>query len=180
MSVIISSGSRAAVQLLVAMGLIIRPASSLPRWQRTLRLSGRINQGAVSTGHVENHLFHGYGRHFYDTGGGDGLYNLTDNEKRLNGTYPIPRDTTVLYAYRRLESVAYMGYRCRPLDDALPYSSAYSDGHADSFCFWQPVGYKEQSALVYGGYLILTYGGSAYGNTVIQPSQWTGEIIGYP
>ncbi|KAL4903095.1 hypothetical protein BDW74DRAFT_186450 [Aspergillus multicolor] len=62
------------------------------------------NRGTVENGGVDAHPFHAHGRHFYDIGGGDELYNATANEKRLRGRHPIQRDTSVLYRYRKKTS----------------------------------------------------------------------------
>ncbi|GIJ91150.1 hypothetical protein Asppvi_010115 [Aspergillus pseudoviridinutans] len=134
------------------------------------------NQGAVSTGHVENHPFHGHGRHFYDIGGGDGLYNLTENEKRLNGTRPMPRDTTVLYSYRSqitpLTPSGWRAWRIRVTDAGVWMMHCHILQHMvmgmqTVFSFGNQTAIKAQSAPVDEGYL--TYGGSAYGNVTYFP-----------
>ena len=45
--------------------------------------------------------WHAHGRHFYDSGGEDAVYDPNVAEKRLNGTQPIQRDTTMLHRYNK-------------------------------------------------------------------------------
>ncbi|OGE47865.1 hypothetical protein PENARI_c035G09877 [Penicillium arizonense] len=134
------------------------------------------NQGAVNTGDIENHPFHGHGRHFYDIGGGDGLYNSTENEKRLNGTHPVTRDTTVLYAYRTetmpLTPSGWRAWRIRVTDAGVWMMHCHILQHMimgmqTVFAFGDQAAIIAQSDPVDEGYL--TYGGSAYGNATYHP-----------
>ena len=50
-------------------------------------------------GGLDVHPWHAHGRHYYDIGGGDGVYVPSIAEGRLNGTQPVQRDTTILYRY---------------------------------------------------------------------------------
>ncbi|KAJ5297898.1 hypothetical protein N7508_008147 [Penicillium antarcticum] len=134
------------------------------------------NQGAVNTGGVENHPFHGHGRHFYDIGGGDGLYNATENEKRLKGTHPLVRDTTVLYAYRSqttaLTPSGWRAWRVRVTDAGVWMMHCHILQHMvmgmqTVFAFGNRSDITVQSDPVDEGYL--TFGGSAYGNVSYDP-----------
>jgi L-ascorbate oxidase len=134
------------------------------------------NEGAVNTGGLENHPFHGHGRHFYDIGGGDGLYNSTENEKRLNGTHPMTRDTTVLYAYRNktdpLTPSGWRAWRIRVTDAGVWMMHCHILQHMimgmqTVFAFGNQTDILAQSDPVDEGYL--TYGGSVYGNATYHP-----------
>jgi L-ascorbate oxidase len=56
------------------------------------------NTGA-DFGGVDVHPWHAHGAHYYDIGSGNGTYNPEANEKKLKGTSPVKRDTTMLYRY---------------------------------------------------------------------------------
>lgn len=135
------------------------------------------NQGTVHNGGVENHPFHGHGRHFYDIGGGDGLYNLTENEGRLKGTHPIPRDTSMLYAYRKkttaLASSGWRAWRIRVTDAGVWMMHCHVLQHMvmgmqTMFTFGDQTDIMTQAGTPGRGYL--TYGGSVYGNSTFSPS----------
>ncbi|CAG7976309.1 unnamed protein product [Penicillium nalgiovense] len=134
------------------------------------------NQGAVNTGDVENHPFHGHGRHFYDIGGGDGLYNPGENEKRLSGTHPVARDTSVLYAYRNeteaLTPSGWRAWRIRVTNAGVWMMHCHILQHMvmgmqTVFAFGDQADIRAQSGPVDEGYL--TYGGSVYGNATHYP-----------
>src|SRR4051812_46214317 len=56
------------------------------------------NTGADSGG-LDAHPWHAHGTHFWDIGAGNGTYDPVANEKKLKGTNPVKRDTTMLYRY---------------------------------------------------------------------------------
>ncbi|KAL4746345.1 hypothetical protein BDW72DRAFT_207440 [Aspergillus terricola var. indicus] len=134
------------------------------------------NRGTVENGGVDAHPFHAHGRHFYDIGGGDGLYNATANEIRLRGTHPIQRDTSVLYRYRtktsqlvpsgwrawriRVTSPGVWMYHCHVLQHMIM-------GMQTVFTFGDREEILAKTGQVDDGYL--TYGGSAYGNGTWDP-----------
>ncbi|KAL4931773.1 Cupredoxin [Aspergillus undulatus] len=134
------------------------------------------NRGTVENGGVDAHPFHAHGRHFYDIGGGDGLYNAAANEERLKGTHPILRDTSVLYRYRkettqlvpsgwrawriRVTSPGVWMYHCHVLQHMVM-------GMQTVFTFGDREDIIAQSGPVDEGYLV--YGGSAYGNATRAP-----------
>jgi L-ascorbate oxidase len=53
----------------------------------------------LPTGGYDIHPMHAHGGHFWDLGSGNGTYNATANEEKLEGFTPIMRDTTMLYRY---------------------------------------------------------------------------------
>ncbi|CAG8083478.1 unnamed protein product [Penicillium salamii] len=134
------------------------------------------NQGAVNNGGLENHPFHGHGRHYYDIGGGDGLYNPEENEKRLNGTHPVIRDTSVLYSYRKkttpLAPSGWRAWRIRVTNAGVWMMHCHILQHMvmgmqTVFAFGDQEAVMAQSGPIEGGYLV--YGGSAYGNSTYSP-----------
>ncbi|RDW91612.1 multicopper oxidase-4 [Coleophoma crateriformis] len=58
-----------------------------------------IQNTGSEAGGVDAHPFHAHGKHYWDIGSGPGTYNAAENEKRLSGTSPVKRDTTMLYVY---------------------------------------------------------------------------------
>ncbi|KAI9827283.1 MAG: hypothetical protein M1832_005421 [Thelocarpon impressellum] len=54
---------------------------------------------ALTPGSVDIHPFHAHGAHYWNLGSGNGTYNVEENERRLEGTQPVLRDTTMLYRY---------------------------------------------------------------------------------
>ncbi|CAG8262656.1 unnamed protein product [Penicillium olsonii] len=134
------------------------------------------NQGAVNNGGLENHPFHGHGRHFYDIGGGDGLFDPVENEKRLNGTHPVARDTSVLYSYRKkttaLAPSGWRAWRVRVTNAGVWMMHCHILQHMvmgmqTVFAFGDQEAVMAQSGSIDGGYLV--YGGSAYGNSTYNP-----------
>ncbi|KAL4807470.1 Cupredoxin [Aspergillus unguis] len=134
------------------------------------------NRGTVENGGVDAHPFHAHGRHFYDIGGGDGLYNATENEARLKGTHPIKRDTSMLYRYRKQTSqLVPSGWRAWRIRVTAPGVWMYHChilqhmvmGMQTVFTFGGREDILGQSGPVDDGYL--TYGGSAYGNAERDP-----------
>ncbi|RCI09398.1 hypothetical protein L249_3641 [Ophiocordyceps polyrhachis-furcata BCC 54312] len=47
------------------------------------------------------HPWHAHGAHYWDAGGGRGLWDAATAEKKLRGTRPVRRDTTMVYGYGR-------------------------------------------------------------------------------
>lgn len=134
------------------------------------------NRGAVDNGGVDAHPFHAHGRHFYDIGGGDGLYNASANEERLKGTHPIQRDTSVLYRYRekagQLVPSGWRAWRIRVTNPGVWMYHCHILQHMvmgmqTVFTFGNREDIVANSGPVDAGYL--TYGGSAYGNATRAP-----------
>ncbi|KAL2819622.1 Cupredoxin [Aspergillus cavernicola] len=134
------------------------------------------NRGTVDNGGVDAHPFHAHGRHFYDIGGGDGLYNATANENHLKGTHPVQRDTSVLYRYRKetsqLVPSGWRAWRIRVTSAGVWMYHCHVLQHMEMgmqtvFTFGDREDILAQSGPVDGGYL--TYGGSAYGNATSAP-----------
>ncbi|KAL4950911.1 Cupredoxin [Aspergillus filifer] len=134
------------------------------------------NRGTVDNGGVDAHPFHAHGRHFYDIGGGDGLYNITANEEKLKDIHPIKRDTSMCYRYRKETSeLAPSGWRAWRIRVTSPGVWMYhchilqhmSMGMQTVFTFGNREDMLAVSGPVEEGYL--TYGGSAYGNATRDP-----------
>ncbi|KAL2867486.1 Cupredoxin [Aspergillus lucknowensis] len=134
------------------------------------------NRGTVDNGGLDAHPFHAHGRHVYDIGAGDGLYDIAANEERLRRTHPIQRDTSVLYRYRketdvlapsgwrawrvRVTNAGVWMYHCHVLQHMVM-------GMQTVFTFGDREDILAQSGPVDAGYL--TYGGSAYGSETKAP-----------
>lgn len=58
-----------------------------------------VNEPNGVTGGFDAHPWHIHGDHVYDLGSGEGTYNATENEIRLQGYRPAMRDTTFLFKY---------------------------------------------------------------------------------
>jgi L-ascorbate oxidase len=70
------------------------------------------NTGAAANGGLDVHPFHMHGAHIYDIGAGNGTYDVDENERRLQGTHPVKRDTTMLYRYETVTTPgANIGWR---------------------------------------------------------------------
>lgn len=134
------------------------------------------NQGTFTNGGVDAHPFHAHGKHYYDIGGGDGLYNATANEERLKSSHPIQRDSSVLYRYREetkpLAPSGWRAWRIRVTDAGVWMYHCHALQHMvmgmqTVFIFGDRQDILSQSEPVDPGYL--TYGGSAYGNVTHSP-----------
>ncbi|KAL7916205.1 multicopper oxidase [Trichoderma velutinum] len=62
------------------------------------QVGGRSRDG-ILRGALDTHPWHAHGDHFYDVGGGPGVYDPKVAQQRLQGTHPIRRDTTMLFRY---------------------------------------------------------------------------------
>ncbi|KAE9983294.1 hypothetical protein EG328_010082 [Venturia inaequalis] len=133
------------------------------------------NNGA--SGGWDIHPLHGHGPHYWDLGSGNGTYNATEMEQRLEGFEPMRRDTTMLYRYRDKgppnTSLGYRAWRVRVDDPGLwmmhchilqhmvmGMQSVWSFGDADDILGRFPTPYVS-------GYL--EFGGDAYGNATFDP-----------
>ncbi|KAJ6007926.1 hypothetical protein N7540_011902 [Penicillium herquei] len=134
------------------------------------------NEGTFTNGGLDVHPFHAHGRHFYDIGGGDGKYNATANEERLELSHPIQRDTSMLYRYRNetdpLAPSGWRAWRIKVIDAGVWMYHCHSLQHMimgmqTVFIFGDQKEVIAQSEPVDAGYL--TYGGSAYGNSTHPP-----------
>ncbi|KAJ5575426.1 hypothetical protein N7450_009325 [Penicillium hetheringtonii] len=134
------------------------------------------NQGTFNNGGVDAHPFHAHGRHYFDIGGGDGLYNATANEERLRSTHPVQRDTSVLHRYREktnpLSPSGWRAWRIRVTDAGVWMYHCHILQHMvmgmqTVFTFGDRQDIILQSGFVDDSYLI--YGGSAYGNETHSP-----------
>lgn len=134
------------------------------------------NEGTLSNGGVDVHPFHAHGRHVYDIGGGDGKYNETANEERLQSAHPVLRDTPILYRYREkttaLAPSGWRAWRIRVTDAGVWMYHCHALQHMvmgmqTVFTFGDRQNILAQSGQVDAGYL--TYGGSVYGNSTHSP-----------
>ncbi|RDA96123.1 hypothetical protein CP533_1755 [Ophiocordyceps camponoti-saundersi (nom. inval.)] len=58
------------------------------------------------------HPWHAHGAHYWDAGGGRGSWDAATAEKKLQGTQPVRRDTTMVYGYgRELAQGAHVSWR---------------------------------------------------------------------
>jgi L-ascorbate oxidase len=129
------------------------------------------------------HPFHAHGRHYWDLGSGNGTYNATENNAKLDALYqesgwtPVLRDTTMQYRYATSgvpNTTA--GWRAWRLNVSEPgvwmmhchifahrimgMQTAWVFGDAHDIINRVPEPYV-------AGYL--DYGGSAYGNATYDP-----------
>ncbi|KAL4876999.1 Cupredoxin [Aspergillus karnatakaensis] len=134
------------------------------------------NQGAFTKGTVETHPFHGHGRHYYDLGAGQGQYDPVENEKRLQGTQPVLRDTTVLYGFetngQALAPAGWRAWRIRVTDPGVWMMHCHTLQHMvmgmqTVFVFGDQGKIQDNLGTYNPGYL--TFGGSAYGNKTFSP-----------
>jgi L-ascorbate oxidase len=139
------------------------------------------NTGADSGG-LDVHPWHAHGAHYYDIGAGNGTYNATANEIRLQGTQPVKRDTTMLYRFEtatgngtdagwrawrlRVTDVGVWMVHCHILEHMLMgMQAAWVMGNETELLERVP-------RLDVEGYL--NYGGNVYGNK----SHWP-EVVHY-
>ncbi|OXV06664.1 hypothetical protein Egran_05565 [Elaphomyces granulatus] len=133
------------------------------------------NTGSTA-GALETHPFHAHGAHYYDLGGGDGVYDSAANEAMLQNNPPVLRDTTILYPYQatatpgvpagwrawrlRADNAGVWMLHCHILQHMLI-------GMQTIFVVGDKEDVVQQSGPASAGYL--TYGGSAYGNETHSP-----------
>ncbi|QYS93373.1 hypothetical protein H0G86_000752 [Trichoderma simmonsii] len=60
---------------------------------------GALSDDSRFGGGLDTHPWHAHGDHFYDIGGGPGVYDPEVAQQRLEGTHPVRRDTTMLFRY---------------------------------------------------------------------------------
>lgn len=141
------------------------------------------------------HPFHAHGKHYWDCGAGDGKYDPEANERRLAGTEPVQRDTTMLYRYdEKAKANTLAGWRVWRLRVEQPGGEScfifswqdYADGVNPAWMIHchilQHMIMGMQTVWVFGnetdilskvplpqveGYL--TFGGSVYGNATNDP-----------
>ncbi|KAK4497632.1 hypothetical protein PRZ48_010285 [Zasmidium cellare] len=77
----------------------------------------------MNNGGQDYHPFHAHGGHYYDIGSGNGTYNATENEQKLEGFNPVLRDTTNLYRYTSVTTagnkLGWRGWRIRVTDPGV-------------------------------------------------------------
>ncbi|KAK9374435.1 Cupredoxin [Lipomyces chichibuensis] len=133
------------------------------------------NTGATN-GNLDVHPFHAHGVHYYDIGSGNGTYNVSENEKRLKGTEPVRRDTTMLYKYNQTTTPGahegWRAWRLRVTDAGVWMIHCHILQHMimGMQTVWVFGDREDIRSLPYEsvqGYL--TYGGDAYGSNTRWP-----------
>lgn len=124
----------------------------------------------------QTHPMHAHGAHYWDVGGGQGAWDAATAERRLAGTRPVRRDTTVLYGYgRELPAGAPVGWRVWRMRITQPgvwMVHCHTSGHmiGGMQTVWVHGGAEDLLTVPrpdVDGYL--TYGGDAYGNESHTP-----------
>ena len=122
------------------------------------------------------HPFHAHGGHYYDIGSGNGTYDPSENEKKLQGYNPVLRDTTNLYRYTDATvagiNAGWRGWRLRVEDAGVWMVHCHILQHmAMGMQSVWVMGDYEQIARIphYAAAGYLEYGGSAYGNETYDP-----------
>lgn len=137
---------------------------------------GEHTYDGSSGGGLDTHPWHAHGKHYYDIGGGDGVYDPHTAEERLQGTQPVRRDTTMLHRYNATtapdQKRGWRAWRLRIEDPGVWMIHCHTLQHMIM---------GMQTAWVFGdaqdilsvpkpevdGYL--TYGGDVYGNSSHAP-----------
>jgi L-ascorbate oxidase len=127
-------------------------------------------------GGLDDHPWHAHGRHYYDLGGGDGVYDPEIMEQNLKGTHPVLRDTTVLYRYNRTtqpdQKRGWRAWRLRVEQPGVWMIHCHTLQHmimgmSTIWVFGDSADLMRLPALDVQGYL--TYGGDVYGNSTWEP-----------
>ncbi|KAF7969597.1 hypothetical protein HWV62_26829 [Athelia sp. TMB] len=144
-----------------------------------------LQNSAAPGGGMDVHPFHAHGAHVYDIGSGNGTYDAQANEKRLQGTQPVKRDTTMLYRYEesttpgadsgwrawrlRIDEAGVWMIHCHTLQHMIM-------GMQTVWVFGNTTDILKLPKLDVQGYL--TYGGDAYGNDTrdAKVMHWDEEI----
>ena len=139
-------------------------------WQNTGSL-------VMDNGGVDYHPFHAHGGHYFDIGSGNGTYNATENEKKLQGYNPVLRDTTNLYRYTPYTvagiDAGWRGWRLRVEDAGVWMIHCHILQHMimGMQTVWVMGDYKQITSIPHSdaaGYL--HYGGNAVGNASYAPT----------
>ncbi|TID16988.1 L-ascorbate oxidase [Venturia nashicola] len=133
------------------------------------------NSGA--SGSYDFHPLHGHGPHVWDLGSGNGTYNATEMEQRLEGFEPMRRDTTMLYRYLEKgaprTTLGYRVWRVRVDDPGIWMMHCHILQHMimgmqSVWSFGDAADILERFPRPYvSGYL--EFGGDAYGNSTFDP-----------
>ena len=136
------------------------------------------NLGNTQTGTVETHPFHAHGDHFYDIGGGAGVYDPVGNEARIRNRVLAKRDTTNLYRTPPPETLrpgavySWRAWRIRVQNPGVWMIHCHILQHMvmgmqTVWVFGEPSDLTPLSPEQVAGYL--SFGGSAYGNASYAP-----------
>ncbi|KAJ4265244.1 hypothetical protein NW764_015655 [Fusarium oxysporum] len=140
------------------------------------QLASRSEDGTPG-GQLDTHPWHAHGAHYWDMGGGPGAWDPDVVEKRLNGTYPVLRDTTLLYRYQEggkpNEKAGWRVWRLRINDPGVWMVHCHTLQHMiqGMQTVWihgdaKDIMHLERSDVQ--GYL--NYGGDVYGNATHAPT----------
>lgn len=135
------------------------------------------------SGGWDYHPFHAHGRHYWDLGSGNGTYNATANNAKLDALHeeksytPALRDTTVQYRYAekgvRNTTAGWRAWRLNVSEPGVWMMHCHVFAHRimgmqTAWIFGDALDIISKAPLPYvAGYL--EYGGSAYGNDTYDP-----------
>lgn len=135
------------------------------------------------SGGWDYHPFHAHGRHYWDLGSGNGTYDATTNNAKLdalyrqNGYIPALRDTTVQYRYAekgvKNTTAGWRAWRLNVTEPGVWMMHCHVFAHRimgmqTAWVFGDAEDIVGRAPLPYiSGYL--DYGGSAYGNESYDP-----------
>lgn len=139
-------------------------------------IGSRSDDPETTGGGLDDHPWHAHGKHYYDLGGGDGVYDPEVMEQNLQGTQPVLRDTTVLYRYNRTtqpnQRRGWRAWRLRVEQPGVWMIHCHTLQHmimgmSTIWVFGDSADLMRLPALDVEGYL--NYGGSVYGNSTWEP-----------
>ncbi|GKT57987.1 L-ascorbate oxidase [Colletotrichum tofieldiae] len=128
-------------------------------------------------GGLDFHPFHAHGGHYWDIGSGNGTYNATENEEKLQKYHPVKRDTTNLYRYgektKSGDVSGWRGWRLRVEDAGVWMIHCHILQHMvmGMQSVWVMGNYQDITGIPardVAGYL--QYGGNVNGNATFAPS----------
>ncbi|GAP93313.2 putative multicopper oxidase [Rosellinia necatrix] len=139
-------------------------------------VGARTLDGSAGGG-LDTHPWHMHGRHYYDIGAGEGVFDADAAEAKLAGTTPVQRDTTLLYRYANTtapdEVHAWRAWRVRVLDAGVWMVHCHIlqhmiQGMQVPFVFGDTADIIRVGVPEVEGYL--TFGGDVYGNSSHAPT----------
>ncbi|KAE9985392.1 hypothetical protein BLS_008331 [Venturia inaequalis] len=124
------------------------------------------NNGA--SGGWDIHPLHGHGPHYWDLGSGNGTYNATEMEQRLEGFEPMRRDTTMLYrAWRHMVMGMQSVWSFGDADDILGrFPTPRSDDGLTKLVEW------DKYSLSVKGERVFIYSGEFHYQRLPVPELW--------
>ncbi|KAI1747464.1 Cupredoxin [Xylaria castorea] len=128
-------------------------------------------------GALDTHPWHMHGKHYYDAGAGEGTFDPTVAEAKLKGTFPIQRDTTMLFRYNATTAAnevrGWRAWRVRVEDAGVWMVHCHIlqhmvQGMQTPFIFGDTKDIVNIGIPEVQGYL--TFGGDVYGNSSHAPT----------